>query len=95
MTTGYAVPIFLMNPYLAGSLFLDYVTRGRFPSVPVHPPILAPDELSTLQSPYGGVQEPESPVPREPAMGLEVPVEVVPAFAGGNATMKGILPGHE
>lgn len=50
MTTGYAVPIVLMNPYLAGGLFLDYVTRGRFPSVPEHPPVLTPDTLSVLAS---------------------------------------------
>jgi hypothetical protein len=50
MTTGYAVPIFLMNPYLAGGLFLDYITRGRFPSVPEHPPVLSPERLSVLKT---------------------------------------------
>lgn len=50
MTTGFAVPIFLMNPYLAGGLFLDYVTRGRFPSVPEDPTVLMPDHLSVLTS---------------------------------------------
>jgi hypothetical protein len=50
MTTGYAVPIFLWNPYVAGGLFLDYLTRGRLPSVPEHPPVLTPDLLSILTS---------------------------------------------
>ncbi len=50
MTTGYAVPIFLWNPYLAGGLFLDYVTRGRYPSLPEHPKALTPDRLSELGS---------------------------------------------
>lgn len=92
MTTGYAVPIFLMNPYLAGGLFLDYVTRGRFPSVPQHPPVLAPDELSTLQLSSGEVQKAVGPIPQEPAIGLATPAEVEPA---SNAAMKEIVSGHE
>lgn len=95
MTTGYAVPIFLMNPYLAGGLFLDYLTRGRFPSVPEHPPVLAPDELSTLQLSSGGVETPVSPIPPEPAIGLASPAEVDPASTDGNAAMKEIVSGHE
>lgn len=62
MTTGYAVPIFLTNPYLAGGLFLDYVTRGRFPSVPEDPPVLTPDHLSVLTSSTATPQSPDSPV---------------------------------
>ena len=92
MTTGYAVPIFLMNPYLAGGLFLDYVTRGRFPSVPEHPPVLAPDELSTLQLSSDEVQKTISPIPQEPAIGLAAPAEVEPA---STAAMKEIVSGHE
>ena len=60
MTTGYAVPIFLWNPYLAGGLFLDYLTRGRFPSVPEHPPVLTPDRLSELTSSTLAAQNPGS-----------------------------------
>ncbi len=60
MTTGYAVPIFLWNPYLAGGLFLDYLTRGRFPSVPEHPPVLTPDRLSVLTSSSLAAQNPGS-----------------------------------
>ena len=60
MTTGYAVPIFLMNPYVAGVLFLDYVTRGRFPSVPEHPPLLTPDRLSVLTSSTATPENPDS-----------------------------------
>ena len=28
-TTGYAIPIAVVNPYLAGGLFVDYLARGR------------------------------------------------------------------
>jgi len=47
-TTAYAVPIFLLNPYLAGGLFVDYLARGRFHLVLRNPEVIRPDELSTL-----------------------------------------------
>ncbi len=47
-TTAYAVPIFLMNPYLAGGIFVDYLARGRFNLVLRNPEVLNPDELSAL-----------------------------------------------
>lgn len=95
ITTGYAVPIFLMNPYLAGGLFLDYVTRGRFPSIPERPPVLAPDELSTLQFSTGGVQTAPSPVTPDPTVGLAIPKEAEPSSGMDNAATKEILSGHE
>lgn len=79
MTTGYVVPIFLMNPYLAGGLFLDYVTRGRFPSVPQHPPMLLPDQLSSLQSSAGGVQPAASPAPSEQHAATDLDPDPSPA----------------
>lgn len=48
MTTIYAIPITLLNPYLAGGLFVDYLVRGRYPIVPEHPQPLSPDMLATL-----------------------------------------------
>lgn len=95
MTTGYAVPIFLMNPYLAGGLFLDYVTRGRFPSVPEHPPTLTPDELSTLQFSTGGVQRAASPADRESTIGFTGPAETLPTSTIGNEATREMLSGHE
>ena len=67
-TTGYAVPIVLLNPYLAGGLFADYLARGRFHSVPRHPQVLEPDNLwaltvtaRTAQNPgSAGVQAPSA-----------------------------------
>ena len=47
-TTAYAIPIFLMNPYLAGGLFVDYLARGRFSLVLRNSAVLRPQELSTL-----------------------------------------------
>jgi hypothetical protein len=50
MTTGYAVPIVLLNPYLAGGLFVDYLALGRYQALPKHLPVLTPDHLSALTS---------------------------------------------
>lgn len=48
VTTGYAIPLTLLNPYLAGGIFVDYLARGRYPLMPKHPVVLAPDQLSAL-----------------------------------------------
>ena len=50
MTTIYAIPIALMNPYLAGGLFVDYLVRGRYHLIPKDPTILGPDNLSALMA---------------------------------------------
>lgn len=48
MTTAYAIPIAVFNPYLAGGLFIDYLVRGRFPRSYQHCPILEPSQLAEL-----------------------------------------------
>ena len=37
VTTVYAIPIAMMNPYLAGGLFVDYLVRGRYHLIPKNP----------------------------------------------------------
>jgi len=51
LTTPYAIPIALLNPYLAGGLFLDYLARGRYHPIPKHFETLGPEELSPLTAP--------------------------------------------
>jgi hypothetical protein len=53
VTTVYAIPIAVMNPYLAGGLLVDYLVRGRFHLIPKHPEILGPGNLSSLTAPTG------------------------------------------
>ncbi|MGB8028986.1 MAG: hypothetical protein WCF30_04895 [Terracidiphilus sp.] len=48
VTTLYAIPIALMNPYIAGGLFVDYLVRGRYHLIPKNPTVLGPDNLSAL-----------------------------------------------
>jgi hypothetical protein len=47
-TTGYAVPLALLHPYIAGALFVDYLARGRFPASLKHPQVLGPANLTAL-----------------------------------------------
>ena len=51
VTTVYAIPIAIANPYLAGGLFVDYLVRGRYHLIPKDPEVLGPDNLSTLTMP--------------------------------------------
>ncbi len=48
ITTVYAVPIAILNPYLAVGLFVDYVAHGRYKPVPKNAQKLAPEDLETL-----------------------------------------------
>jgi len=47
-TTGYAIPIAVVNPYIAGGLFVDYLVRGHFHLIPKNPQKLGPDNLFAL-----------------------------------------------
>jgi hypothetical protein len=47
-TTAYAVPIAILNPYVAGGIFVDYLARGRYHLIPPNPQLLAPDNLWAL-----------------------------------------------
>jgi hypothetical protein len=59
-TTGYAIPIALVNPYLAGGLFLDYLVRDHHHLIPKHPHMLAPDNLFALTAPGRPAENPLS-----------------------------------
>lgn len=47
-TTEYAIPLTVLNPYLAGGIFVDYIVRGRYHLVPKHPVVIEPDNLAAL-----------------------------------------------
>jgi hypothetical protein len=51
LTTGVAIPLALVNPYLAGGIVVDYIVRGRHNVIPRHPPMLSPDNLFALTAP--------------------------------------------
>lgn len=70
-TTGYAVPIALLNPYLAGGIFVDYAVRGRFHLVPKDPETLTPANLTELTASPMVAQETERAVAQAPRVDAE------------------------
>ena len=76
ITTAYAVPIAIVNPYLAGGLFVDYVVRGRYHLIPKDLKKLSPDDLEALTSSGLSTENP-----------LSASVQVHSAAAGGRAEM--------
>jgi hypothetical protein len=50
-TTAYAVPLTLVNPYIFGGVFVDYIVRGRYHLVPKHPQTVGPQNMLALTSP--------------------------------------------
>lgn len=59
-TTAYAIPIVIMNPWLAGGLFVDYLIRGRYRIIPKDPQVLSPQDMTALTSPATVAQNPLS-----------------------------------
>ena len=94
VTTGYAVPLVLMNPYLAGGLFVDYLVRGRYPLVPEHPPVLTPDRLSALTSAAQADQNPDSASAQVPGAAANVYGRVT-AGAAAHSGLKEIVDPNE
>lgn len=74
IATGYAVPITILNPYLGGAIFVDYLVRGRYPLVPKHVDVLKPEELSELGSPAGSGGNPAE-AETHPAAVVETEIE--------------------
>jgi len=92
VTTGYAVPLTILNPYLAGAIFVDYLVRGRYPLIPRHPDVLDPEQLFALTWGDTPGQNPaEAPSPS--GMAMNPTRSVIP---GGEApAMKAIVDTHE
>jgi hypothetical protein len=72
ITTGYAVPIALLNPYVAGGLLVDYLVRGHFHLIPSDPQVLSPENLSALTATTAADQNPESAGAQAPGAAADV-----------------------
>jgi hypothetical protein len=83
VTTIYAVPIAVINPYLAGGLFVDYIVRGRYHLIPKNPEILGPENLSALTSPAAAPENAQKVAAAMPAVGSSVAGSGVRAQAPG------------
>jgi hypothetical protein len=91
MTTGYAVPLVLMNPYVAGGVFVDYLVRGRYPQVPGKPEVLTPETLSALAR-----SAPLQAIPPDTNIGTKIDTKTavvpLPSSTTSGATVRGAQP---
>ncbi len=60
VTTIYAIPIAVVNPYLAGGLFVDYLVRGRYHLIPIDPGLVTPNDMTALTLGPGHEENPGS-----------------------------------
>jgi hypothetical protein len=90
ITTGYAIPIAVLNPYLAGALVVDYLVRGHRNFVPKNPQVLGPNDLAELTSPAVTNQNSETADSATSLPPVNGDVES-PALFIGNTTPKAIL----
>jgi hypothetical protein len=89
ITTAYAIPIAILNPYLAGALFVDYLVRGCYRLAPKHPEVLGPGKLSALTAPAPPAENSASPGAPADSSSSAAPSRAVPipsAASGGSAT---------
>lgn len=84
VTTGYAVPIAIVNPYLAGGLFVDYLVRGHYHLIPKEHAVLGPDTLAALTGGPGDDENPVSAGLQANRVAVATPQE--PTSAGAKAT---------
>ncbi|MGA3160681.1 MAG: hypothetical protein ABSC77_05645 [Terracidiphilus sp.] len=94
ITTGVDIPIALINPYLAGGIFVDYLVRGRHHLIPKHPQILAPDNLFALTSPGRSAENPDSAGAQVPSAAAGGPTKTK-ASATANSGLTEIRVTHE
>lgn len=99
ITTGYAIPIAVLNPYLAGGLFVDYVVRGRYHLIPKDPQKLTPETLAALTvspSPDGSPLSPALEARGRAVAGDRVdPPVAMPTAATTDSAIKGLMGTHE
>ena len=94
ITTVYAVPIALMNPYLAGGLFVDYLVRSRYHLIPKDSQVLYPENIEALTFTAGREQNPESANAQAPRAVVNGPSDRIPT-ATANSGLKEITVEHE
>lgn len=93
-TTAYALPIFLLNPYVAGGIFIDYLARGRFHLVLRNPEVLDPQELYALTERGAPEENPARPAV-QPAGAVADSALVPHVQTAENPDPEGIRISHE
>lgn len=85
VTTVYAIPLAVVNPYLAGGLFVDYLVRGRYHLIPDDPELATPENITALTLGPGREENPESAGTQATRAAADAAADsgpVAPAFPG-------------
>lgn len=93
-TTLYAVPLTLVNPYLAGGIFVDYLVRGHYHIIPQHPEIVGAGNLNALTAPPASVENAAGAAAQAPGAVSGAPQEVQTA-ADADSGLKESTAAHE
>lgn len=95
ITTGYALPIAILNPYLAGGLFADYVVHGRYRLIPKNPGKLMPDDLAVLTLSGAANENALTASEQVHSVAAASAAEDVHADAAANSGLKETVAAHE
>jgi hypothetical protein len=95
ITTGYAIPITIVNPYLAGCLFADYILRSHYRLIPEGTKKLTPDDLFTLTVPAAPAENPLSASVQVHSAATAGHRDRVPSAAIVNSGLKEVMATHE
>jgi hypothetical protein len=80
VTTVYAIPLAILNPYLAGGLFVDYLVRGHYRLIPKHPEVLAPETMTALTVLPLNEQNPINVTAQVPGVAASGPAQTPPGL---------------
>lgn len=93
-TTGYAIPLVLVNPYVLGGLGVNYLMRGRYHVIPKDPPIVGPENLFELTPSAPVAENPESAGVQAPSAASSGHAETYVA-TGANSGLEEIRAANE
>jgi hypothetical protein len=95
ITTAYAVPITIVNPYLAGCLFADYILRSHYRLIPEGTEKLTPDELFALTVPAAPAENPLSASVQVHSAAAASGKAAIPSAAIVHTGLKEVMATHE
>ena len=94
VTTVYAVPLAIVNPYLVGGLFVDYLVRGRYHLIPKNPEVLEPETLTALTGAPGNDQNATNAATQVSGVATEGAVPAPPSLPA-NSGLQEVSTSHE
>ena len=94
ITTGYAVPIAILNPYIAAGIFANWLAHRHPALIPKNHLLLAPESLAVLTTSGETAQNPVTANAQVNSSATSGPAEIHPSTTD-NPTLKEILATHE